>query len=117
MFSEIEKQSERLGKPSKRAAENDPRRIVWNNLNYFRKNREAMDYPTFRKKGWPIGSGIIESTIKQIGKRMKGTEKHWDVAGADKTLQVVTHLISEDESWDNFWKRCPHSQRQHKKTA
>jgi hypothetical protein len=117
MFSEIEKQSERLGKPSKRAAENDPRRIAWNNLNYFRKNRDAMDYPTFRKKGWPIGSGIIESTIKQIGKRMKGTEKHWDVAGADKTLQVVTHLISKDESWDNFWKRCPHSQRQHKKTA
>ena len=31
---------------------------------------------TFRKKGWPIGSGIIESTVKQVGKRLKGAEKH-----------------------------------------
>ena len=63
-----------------------------------------MDYPTFRKKGWPIGSGIIESTIKQIGKRIKGTERHWSMRGAEQTLQVAAQLISEDGSWDNFWK-------------
>ena len=66
-----------------------------------------MDYPTFRKNGWPIGSGIIESTVKQVGKRLKGTEKHWNLSGAEAALQVTTHLIAEDGSWNEFWKRCP----------
>ena len=95
------------GKPPGDAPENDPRRILANNLEYFRANREALDYPLFRRKGWPIGSAIIESTIKQVNKRMKGTEKHWSITGAEQTLQVVTHLLTEDDSWDHFWIRCP----------
>lgn len=107
LISQITKQSRRLGLPPKSASENDPRRILANNVNYFTTNRDAMDYPTFRKNGWPIGSGIIESTIKQIGKRIKGTEKHWSMTGVEETMQVVTHLLSEDNTWDNFWQRCP----------
>ena len=33
-----------------------------------------MDYPTFRRKGWPIGSGVTESAVNQFNKRVKGTE-------------------------------------------
>lgn len=66
-----------------------------------------MDYPTFRQRGWPIGSGVVESAIKQIGKRPKGTEKHWTLPGAEATLQVITALLSHDGRWDAFWKHCP----------
>lgn len=107
LIAEIARQSRRQGRPAKSAQDNDPCRILRNHLTYFRGNRLGLDYPAFRKKGWPIGSGIIESTIKQIAKRVKGSEKHWTITGAEETLQVVTQLLSEDDSWQNFWRRCP----------
>lgn len=99
--------SQRLGPPPKRAAPNNPRRIVATDLGYFRTNRAGLDYHTFRAKGWPIGSGLIEGTIKQVGKRVKGSEKHWGMAGVEQTLQVATHLIADDGTWQDFWERHP----------
>jgi len=107
LTAEIARLSRLAGPPPKKAAETDRRRILAANVHYFKTNRAGMDYPAFRKKGWPIGSGIVESTIKQLGKRVKGSEKHWNLSGAEATLQVMTHLISEDDSWDQFWRRCP----------
>jgi len=107
VISTLSRLSTKLGKPRKKASENDPCRILATNVNYFRTNSHGMDYPTYRRKGWPIGSGIVESTIKQIGKRLKGTEKHWSIKGAEETLQVVAHLLSQDGKWENFWNRYP----------
>ena len=107
ILSQIGRFCRRAGPPPKHAAENDPRRILANNLHYFQTNRAAMNYPAFRKNGWPIGSGIIESIIKQIGKRVKGTEKHWSLTGAEETLHVIAQLIADDGAWNDFWKRCP----------
>jgi sucrose-6-phosphate hydrolase SacC (GH32 family) len=33
--------------------------------------------------------------------------KHWALSGAEATLQVMAHLLSEDESWEGFRRRCP----------
>jgi hypothetical protein len=107
IIGEIARLSRKAGPPPKRAPESDRRRILATNLHYFQTNREGMNYPRFRKNGWPIGSGIVESTIKQLGKRLKGSEKHWALPGAEATLQVMAHLLSEDGSWNDFWKRCP----------
>jgi hypothetical protein len=107
ILSQIVGLSRRAGPPPKHAAENDPRRILANNLHYFHTNRAAMNYPAFRKNGWPLGSGIIESTVKQLGKRVKGTEKHWNLSGADATLHVIASLIADDGAWEDFWIRCP----------
>ena len=107
LIEEIARLSRRAGPPPKNAPETDRRRILSANAHYFKTNRDGMDYPTFRKNGWPIGSGIVESVIKQLGKRLKGTEKHWALSGAEATLQVMAHLLSEDGSWNGFWKRCP----------
>ena len=104
-LTDIRRLVRKLGPPPPKANANDPRRIVANQLEYFSSNRAGLDYPTFRKRGWPIGSGIIESTIKQLAKRVKGTEKHWTIAGAEQTLQVVANILSEDRSWERFWKR------------
>ena len=104
---EVATVSRRLGPPPEHAPPGDPRRILATDLKFFKTNRHGLHYPSFRKRGWPIGSGIIESTIKQIGKRMKGTEKHWSMQRAEQTLQVAAQLVSEDGSWDNFWKAYP----------
>jgi hypothetical protein len=39
---------------------------------YFRERRVQMEYPAFRKAGYPIGSGRVESACKGIGWRCKG---------------------------------------------
>jgi hypothetical protein len=101
----IRMRADRLGPPPKRAAPNAPRRILATDLEYFRTNRAGLDYPTFRRQGWPVGSAIIESTIKQVSKRVKGAEKHWSMTGVEQTLQVVTHLLSDDGAWQTFWKQ------------
>ena len=50
---------------------------------YFHQNRERMDYPAYRRQGYQIGSGTIESAAKQIGTlRMK-------VAGATWNLSLI----------------------------
>ena len=92
-----------MGEPPPKAAETDPRLILKRNAAYFRENAPPMDYPTDRKKGWPLGSGIVESAVKQFGKRVKGTEKFWSRAGAESTLALLSYFLSEDERWDRFW--------------
>jgi hypothetical protein len=109
-FHAFDRLCRRRGEPPRRAAENDPRRILANNRRYFRDNRDGIDYPLYRRNGWPLGSGVVEAAIKQLGLRVKGTEKHWAVSGAEQTLQVMTALISDDDSWNAFWK-CPPTKR------
>jgi hypothetical protein len=36
-----------------------------------------MKYHEYRKQGLPITSCLIESTIRQVNRRIKGTEKFW----------------------------------------
>lgn len=99
----IAKQSRRVGKPRKNASENDPRLILARNEGYFRDNQAHMDYPRYRHQGWPIGSGMVESSIKQLGKRVKGTEKHWSIPGVEAILVLMTTLLAEDNRWEKFW--------------
>ena len=52
-----------------------------------------MDDPDDREAGWPIGSGMIESTGKPlVGLRLKGPGRHWTEAGA----LAVTALRATD---------------------
>jgi len=95
------------GPPPKGAGESDRRRVLANNVQYFLDNAAGMNYREFRRRGRPIGSGLVEGTIKQIGKRVKGTEKHWSMKGVEETLEVTAHLVGDDGAWDAFWRRSP----------
>ena len=61
-----------------------------------------MKYDQYRKDGLPITSSHIESTIKQINRRVKGTEKFWD-QGAEPLLQLSADHISETYVLERFW--------------
>lgn len=102
-FRQLSALARRLGPRPPNASEHHPRRTVSNALDYFRTNRAGLDYPTFRQRGWPIGSGVTEATIKCVGKRVKGTEKHWSLSGVEQTLQLTAALLADDGSWDAFW--------------
>lgn len=52
-------------------------------LDYFITRLEHMDYPTFKAKGYPIGSGQVEAMNKNvIGNRLKRSGMHWSKHGA-----------------------------------
>ncbi len=47
-----------------------------------------VNYSYFQAEGISIGSGTIESTVKQIGARLKLTGAQWK---ADNVLRVLLH--------------------------
>lgn len=47
--------------------------------NYFKNNNTRMKYPDYRKNGLPISSCHVESLIKQFNRRIKSTEKFWNL--------------------------------------
>jgi len=59
-------------------------------------NRDKMRYPEHRRLGLPISSAGVESVIKQLNRRVKGTEKFWAEGGAEAVLQVRAAYLSED---------------------
>jgi hypothetical protein len=94
-----------LGEPPADAAEDDPRRIVAEAVGYVRNNRGRMDYPRYRCQGLPISSAPVESVIKQINRRVKGSEKFWLHGGAEALLQLRAAYLSEDGRAERYWSR------------
>jgi hypothetical protein len=95
--------SSRAGPPLDNDPLNHPRKVLANNVGYFEKHKMHIDYPTYRAKGWPIGSGITESGVKLFGKRVKGSEQFWNVAGAESILALRGRWLSEDEESTYYW--------------
>lgn len=99
-----------LGEPPANAADSDPRKIIKDTLGYVQNNRTRMDYPRYRCLGLPISSAPVESTIKQINRRIKGSEKFWLEGGAEAMLQLRAAYLSEDERASAYWSRPrPHA--------
>ena len=72
-------------------------------LNYFEHNVPRMQYGTFRKQGYFIGSGVGEAGCKAvIGARCKQSGMFWSEAGAENILAL--RCIERSRQWDNFWK-------------
>jgi hypothetical protein len=94
-----------LGEPPQGVADADPRKIVKDALGYVQNNRTRMDYPRYRRLGLPTSSAPVESTIKQINRRVKGTEKFWLSGGAEAILQLRATYLSEDDRASTYWSR------------
>jgi hypothetical protein len=71
-----------------------PRAQVAESLGYLTNQRERMRYGDYRRQGLPITSTLIESTIKQINRRVKGTEKFW-ADGIENMLVLVANHLSQ----------------------
>lgn len=126
LIGDIQKLSERSGPPRKDDPDGSPRKVLHQNAySYFPNNKDAINYPAFRAKGWPIGSGVAEGAIKQFGLRMKGSEKFWNGldegaevsgsgrTGAEEMLALCSLYYSQDGRWDDYWhKRSRPDQRE-----
>jgi hypothetical protein len=97
--------SRRAGAAPEGAGEDDPRRVLAEAVTYVANNRGRMKYPEYRRLGLPISSAPVESTIKQLNRRVKGSEKFWLKGGAEAILQVRTAYLSEDDRAEGYWAR------------
>jgi len=98
---------------AKRSIAAERKRTLDETLTYVTNNRERMDYPEYRRLGLPISSAPVESTIKQINRRVKGSEKFWLEGGAEAILQLRAAQLSEDDRWNRNWSRP----RRHRRAA
>ena len=71
---------------------------------YFLKHHRRMRYMQLREEGWVIGSGMVESGIKQYKGRFCGAGMHWSRKGAENLIPVRTAILSDrfDQRWDQI---------------
>jgi hypothetical protein len=86
---------ESTGKASAQAVEKE--------LGYFVNNIDRMQYGTFRRQGFFIGSGVIEAGCKTvIGARCKQSGMFWGEPGAENVLAL--RCIHSSRRLGEFWK-------------
>jgi len=78
--------------------------VVRKQQNYFAGHAGRLNYQAIAARGWPIGSGPVESACHQAQRRFKGTGHFWTPRG-------FRHLSAWDEArrnnhWDKLWPRA-----------
>lgn len=77
--------------------------ILMENITYFENNLKRMDYSTYQKKGYPIGSGVTEAACKVVAKqRLNCAGMKWSIDVAQDTL-IMRGLICTNGRWEQFW--------------
>lgn len=94
---------------------------VWTEIAYLDRHGEDghLDYPKFRRRGLPLGSGAIESAIRRvINLRLKGNGIYWEEENAEAMLMLrglvlsgrwkkvfneITKSLAEDRRLDWTW--------------
>lgn len=71
-------------------------------IGYVERFRDALNYDDFKEKGYPIGSGEIESAHKYIPqKRLKISGASWHPDSINPLLSL--RILRADGWWDDFW--------------
>ena len=78
---------------------------VHEHLDYLRKREALMQYPEFRRNGWPIGSGMVESANKNmVEARLKGPGMHWERKNVNPML-ALRNAVCNDR-WKEMWQKA-----------
>jgi hypothetical protein len=65
-------------------------------LQYLEKRLDNMAYPSFKAKGYPIGSGQVEGMNKSvIGNRLKRSGMQWSREGAASMASLRAQSCSK----------------------
>ncbi len=105
VIAALEGRQAELGWPEEGEPDTSPRRVVGRTLTYLRNQQGKMHYAAYRRQGLPITGSLMESVVKQVNRRVKGTEKFWSEAGAEALLQLRADQLSDDQPLEAFWQR------------
>jgi hypothetical protein len=85
------------GEPAPDAPDHDPRKILATTITDLANNQDRMKYPEYRQDGLPVTTAWMESLVKEMNYRVKGTEMFWnDPEGAEAILQVRAAALCDD---------------------
>ena len=69
--------------------------------NYLRRNQPYMDYADYLRRGWPIGTGVVEGVCRHLVKdRMELSGMRWALSGAGSLLAL--RAVNENGDWEEF---------------
>ncbi len=77
---------------------------------YLTSRRDQIAYREFRERGWPIGSGCVESAHQHVVQdRLKGRGMRWGRPGA--TAMLALRVATANDRWDETWGQVGPAQR------
>jgi hypothetical protein len=84
-----------------KASRSQSGQVVRKEKNYFAGQAKRMNYKEIADRGWPIGSGPVESSCRQDQRRFKGPGQSW-------THEGFANLSALDQArrnhhWDELW--------------
>ena len=103
--TELAEQGEALRAPQAVASADDPREAVRAAQVHYTNQRIRMDHSRDRLLGLPLTTNLMESAVRQVDRRVKGSEKFWSAAGGDEFYALRSDFISDDNRLGNFLKR------------
>lgn len=87
---------------TKRKLKASKRKPLEDAITYFSNHRPWMRYDEYLAAGYPIGTGVVESSCGHVVQdRMEGTGRRWSVQGAEATLLLRSIYTSND--WNEYW--------------
>lgn len=108
VIAEWKTHQESLGCPPENCEKTDPRKILADAIGYFENNAPRMNYPEYRRQGLPTTSAHMESFVKELNARVKGTEKFWnDGPSGEAVLQIRAAALCDDDRLTAFLQNRP----------
>ena len=72
-------------------------------VTYYTNNQQRMDYAHYRKQGYWIGSGTVESACKQIASaRLKIAGARWTLSGAIATAKARAAWLTDGDYFNTL---------------
>lgn len=99
VLCQIDEEMSRIGPPPEPDDEPEhPWCMLDRERSYLKNSQQRMDYPRYRREGLPITSSPVESWVKQLNQRVKGSEKFWnDDANPEAMLNLRAAWLSDEE--------------------
>jgi hypothetical protein len=70
---------------------------------YVTKRAAMVDYPSFRSRGFDIGSGPTEAFCRTLTSRLKGSGMRWDAPNAEAMMALAS--LEHSNLWEHYWNR------------
>jgi hypothetical protein len=76
-------------------------KIIRREQNYFAEHARRMNYLAVARRGWPIGSGAVESACLQRQGRFKRSGQFWTPQGQHYLCALIE--ARQNGHWDSLW--------------
>jgi hypothetical protein len=84
-----------------KASRSQAGKLVQKEKNYFSGQAQRMNYQEIAERGWPIGSGPVESSCRQDQCRFRRPGQSWTRAGFENLSML--DQARRNNHWDELW--------------